>query len=124
MNIIKGRKLSYEYQKLDEEGNVEEMIRAVDDVDLDVKAGDFVAILGHNGSGKSTLAKHLNAILIPTEGTLYVDGKDTKDESKLWRDLSNGATTEQLDADARRSVEYLRYVFEGPNSDYRSVLRK
>ena len=70
MNIIKGRKLSYEYQKLDEEGNVEEMIRAVDDVDLDVKAGDFVAILGHNGSGKSTLAKHLNAILIPTEGTL------------------------------------------------------
>ena len=84
MNIIKGRKLSYEYQKLDEEGNVEETIRAVDDVDLDVKAGDFVAILGHNGSGKSTLAKHLNAILIPTEGTLYVDGKDTKDESKLW----------------------------------------
>ena len=84
MNIIKGRKLSYEYQKLDEEGNVEEMIRAVDDVDLDVKAGDFVAILGHNGSGKSTLAKHLNAILIPTEGTLYVDGKDTRDESKLW----------------------------------------
>ena len=84
MNIIKGRKLSYEYQKLDEEGNVEEMIRAVDDVDLDVKAGDFVAILGHNGSVKSTLAKHLNAILIPTEGTLYVDGKDTRDESKLW----------------------------------------
>ena len=84
MNIIKGRKLSYEYQKLDEEGNVEETIRAVDDVDLDVKAGDFVAILGHNGSGKSTLAKHLNAILIPTEGTLYVDGKDTRDESKLW----------------------------------------
>ena len=84
MNIIKGRKLSYEYQKLDEEGNVEETIRAVDDVDLDVKAGDFVAILGHNGSGKSTLAKHLNALLIPTEGTLYVDGKDTKDESKLW----------------------------------------
>ena len=84
MNIIKGRKLSYEYQKLDEEGNVEETIRAVDDVDLDVKAGDFVAILGHNGSGKSTLAKHLNAILIPTEGTLYVDGKNTKDESKLW----------------------------------------
>ena len=84
MNIIKGRKLSYEYQKLDEEGNVEETIRAVDDVDLDVKTGDFVAILGHNGSGKSTLAKHLNAILIPTEGTLYVDGKDTKDESKLW----------------------------------------
>ena len=84
MNIIKGRKLSYEYQKLDEEGNVEETIRAVDGVDLDVQAGDFVAILGHNGSGKSTLAKHINAILLPTEGSLYVDGKDTKDESKLW----------------------------------------
>ena len=84
MNIIKGRKLSYEYQKLDEEGNVEEMIKAVDGVDLDVQSGDFVAILGHNGSGKSTLAKHINAILLPTEGTLYVDGKDTKDESKLW----------------------------------------
>lgn len=84
MNIIKGRKLSYEYLKLDEEGNVESTIRAVDDVDLDVKEGDFVAILGHNGSGKSTLAKHINAILVPTEGTLYVDGKDTKDEAKLW----------------------------------------
>lgn len=84
MNIIKGRKLSYEYLKLDEEGNVESTQRAVDGVDIDVQEGDFVAILGHNGSGKSTLAKHINAILLPTEGTLLVDGKDTRDESKLW----------------------------------------
>ncbi len=84
MNIIKARKLAYEYLKMDEDGNVEARQRAVDDVNLDVQAGDFVAILGHNGSGKSTLAKHINAILVPTEGTLYVDGKDTSDESKLW----------------------------------------
>lgn len=84
MNIIKGRKLSYDYLKLDEDGNEEAAVRAVDGVDLDVQEGDFVAILGHNGSGKSTLAKHINAILLPSEGTLYVDGKDTKDESKLW----------------------------------------
>lgn len=84
VGIIKGRKLSYDYQKFDEEGNPESTVRAVDAVDLDVETGDFVAILGHNGSGKSTLAKHINAILLPTEGTLYVDGKDTQDESKLW----------------------------------------
>lgn len=85
MNIIKAGKLVYEYLKMDEEGNVEARQRAVDEVDLDVKAGDFVAILGHNGSGKSTLAKHINAILLPTEGTLYVDGMDTQDDSKLWQ---------------------------------------
>ena len=79
MSIIKARKIAFDYLKMDEEGNVESRSRAVDDVDLDVKEGDFVAILGHNGSGKSTLAKHINAILLPTEGTLYVDGKDTKD---------------------------------------------
>lgn len=84
MNIVKARKLVHEFVKLDEDGRVESRSRAVDDVDLDVEAGDFIAILGHNGSGKSTLAKHINAILLPTEGTLYVDGKDTQDESKLW----------------------------------------
>lgn len=84
MNMIRAKKLVYEYLKLDEEGNVESRQRAVDDVDLDVQAGDFVAILGHNGSGQSTLAKHINAILLPTEGTLFVDGKNTSDESKLW----------------------------------------
>lgn len=84
MNIIQAKKLIFDYFKMDEEGKVEVRHRAVDEVDLDVKAGDFVAILGHNGSGKSTLAKHINAILLPTEGTVFVDGKDTRDESKIW----------------------------------------
>ena len=84
MGIIKTEKLVFEYIRRDEEGNVEGITRAVDEVDLDVKQGDFVAILGHNGSGKSTLAKHINAILYPTEGTVWVDGMDTQDEDKLW----------------------------------------
>ena len=84
MGIIKAEKLSYDYLKLDEEGKVESRDRAVKEVDLDVQAGDFIAILGHNGSGKSTLAKHMNAILTPSEGSMYVDGKDTRDEEHLW----------------------------------------
>ena len=84
MKIVKAENLEYEYVKLDEEGKVESTQKAVDGVSLDVEAGDFIAILGHNGSGKSTLAKHINAILVPSEGTLYVDGKDTKDPDKLW----------------------------------------
>lgn len=74
----------FEYIRRDDEGNVEGITRAVDEVDLDVRQGDFVAILGHNGSGKSTLAKHLNAILYPTEGTVWVDGMDTTDDKELW----------------------------------------
>lgn len=84
MGIIKTDKLVFEYIRRDEEGNVEGITRAVDEVDLDVKQGDFVAILGHNGSGKSTLAKHINAILYPTEGAVWVDGMDTRDEKDLW----------------------------------------
>ncbi len=84
MGIIETKKLIFEYIRRDEEGNVEGITRAVDQVDLDIKQGDFVAILGHNGSGKSTLAKHLNAILYPTEGTVWVDGKDTAKEEYLW----------------------------------------
>lgn len=84
MGIIETKKLIFEYIRRDEEGNVEGITRAVDEVDLDIKQGDFVAILGHNGSGKSTLAKHLNAILYPTEGTVWVDGKDTAKEEYLW----------------------------------------
>lgn len=84
MGLIKVKDLIYEYIRRDEEGNVEGITTAVDDVNLDIKQGDFVAILGHNGSGKSTLAKHLNAILYPTEGTVWVDGKDTKDEAHVW----------------------------------------
>lgn len=84
MGIIKAKDVVYEYMKRDEEGNVEGSIRAVDDVSLDISQGEFIAILGHNGSGKSTLAKHMNAILYPTEGTVWVDGKDTKMEEELW----------------------------------------
>ena len=84
MKIVKARDLVFEYIRRDEEGNVEGISTAVDHVNLDIKQGDFVAILGHNGSGKSTLAKHMNAILYPTEGTIWVDGKDTKDEDVLW----------------------------------------
>lgn len=84
MSMIKAEKLTFEYIRRDEEGNVEGIIKAVDQVDLDVKQGEFIAILGHNGSGKSTLAKHLNAILHPTEGSVYVNGKDTRDEKSIW----------------------------------------
>lgn len=84
MSIIKTSKLTYEYIRRDEEGNVEGITRAVDNVNLDIAPGEFIAILGHNGSGKSTLAKHMNAILNPTEGTVWVDGKDTKEEEEIW----------------------------------------
>lgn len=83
MNIIDVSKLVFEYIRRDDEGNVEGITTAVDHVDMEIKQGDFVAVLGHNGSGKSTLAKHLNAILYPTEGTVWVDGKDTQDEKNL-----------------------------------------
>lgn len=83
MGIIKSEKLVHEYIRRDEEGNVESIQTAVDQVDIDVKEGDFIAILGHNGSGKSTLAKHINALLEPTKGTLWVDGKDTKDHNNI-----------------------------------------
>ncbi len=84
MGIIDTSKLIFEYIRRDEEGNVESINRAIDEVDISVEKGDFIAILGHNGSGKSTLAKHLNAILVPTEGTVWVDGMDTTEEDKLW----------------------------------------
>lgn len=85
MGIIKAFKLGFDYLKYDEDGNVNDTQRAVNDVNLDIEAGQFVAVLGHNGSGKSTLAKHLNALLIPTEGTLWVDGIDTSKEPELWK---------------------------------------
>lgn len=84
MSLIKTDKLSFDYIRRDEEGNVEAIVRAVDEVSLDIEQGDFIAILGHNGSGKSTFSKHLNAILMPTEGTVWVDGKDTGDSDNLW----------------------------------------
>lgn len=83
-SILKTEKLVYEYKQLDEEGNVEGVNRAIDGVDIDVKKGDFVAILGHNGSGKSTLAKHINGMLFPSGGTVWVDGLDTTKEEYIW----------------------------------------
>ena len=82
--IIEAQDLVCEYISRDEEGNVESIKKAIDGVDIEINAGEFVAILGHNGSGKSTFAKHINALLTPTEGSLWVDGKDTRDESKIW----------------------------------------
>lgn len=79
MGIVEAKNMTFEYIRRDEEGNVEGITTAVDNVNIDIKAGDFVAVLGHNGSGKSTFAKHLNALVMPTEGTVYVDGMDTKD---------------------------------------------
>ena len=84
MEMIEAKNLVYEYIRRDEEGNVEGIIRAVDGVSMEVKRGDFVAILGHNGSGKSTIAKQINAILEPTEGTLYVNGIDVAEEENIW----------------------------------------
>lgn len=83
MEMIQAEELVYEYEKRDDEGNVVGMHRAVDGVDMDVRPGQFVAILGHNGSGKSTLAKHMNAILVPTGGTMWVNGRDTKEPNEL-----------------------------------------
>ncbi|MCR5254652.1 MAG: energy-coupling factor transporter ATPase [Acetatifactor sp.] len=84
MGIIKTKDLAYEYIRRDDDGNVEAIVRAVDGVNLDIEQGQFIAILGHNGSGKSTLAKHMNAILHPSEGSVWVDGMDTADGEKVW----------------------------------------
>lgn len=84
MKIIKIAKLIYDYIKYNEEGEEKGVLRALDSLDLEIEKGDFVAILGHNGSGKSTLAKHLNALLLPTEGTVWVGERDTKDEKETW----------------------------------------
>ena len=84
MKMIKTDKLVFEYAKRDEEGNIIGKSRAIDEVSLDIEPGQFIAILGHNGSGKSTLAKHMNALLVPSDGTMWVDGMDTKEEDHLW----------------------------------------
>ena len=83
MGIVKTKDLTFEYIRRDEEGNVEGITTAVDHVNIDLQAGQFIAVLGHNGSGKSTLAKHFNALVSPTEGTVWVDGKDTKEDDKI-----------------------------------------
>lgn len=85
MGIVKAENLTFEYIRRDEEGNVEGITKAVDNVSIDIKQGDFVAVLGHNGSGKSTFAKHLNALVMPTEGTVWVDGMDTREEENTLK---------------------------------------
>ena len=82
--MLRTKNLTFEYIRRDEEGNVEGITTAVDDVNVSVNRGEFIAILGHNGSGKSTLAKHFNALLYPTEGSVTVDDMDTKDAAHLW----------------------------------------
>ncbi len=83
-DMLQTENLTFEYIRRDEEGNVEGITTAVDHVNMEVHKGDFIAILGHNGSGKSTLAKHFNALLYPTEGTVWVDGMNTADDAHLW----------------------------------------
>lgn len=82
--MVRTENLVFEYEKRDEEGNVIGKSRAIDEVNIDVEEGQFIAILGHNGSGKSTFAKHLNAILVPTEGSIWVNGRDTRKPEELW----------------------------------------
>jgi len=80
--MIQAKNVCFDYIRRDEEGGIEGITRALDDVNIRISQGEFVAILGSNGSGKSTMAKHLNAILLPTEGTVVVDGMTTTDEEK------------------------------------------
>ena len=84
MGIIKAARLVYEYIRRDEEENIEEVNRAIDGLEVDIEKGGFVAVLGHNGSGKSTFAKHINGLLMPTDGTVWVGDMDTKDEEHIW----------------------------------------
>ena len=82
--FIKSEQVSYDYNVHNDVGDIESTYRAIKSIDLEIKKGDFVVILGHNGSGKSTFAKHINALLLPTEGTLYVNDINTKDEEHIW----------------------------------------
>lgn len=80
MGIVNIKNLIHDYR--DEEEN--ETVRAIDNVSLQIETGQFIVILGHNGSGKSSLAKHINALLMPTEGTVWVDGIETTDNKRIW----------------------------------------
>ena len=97
MKMIKTDKLVFEYAKRDEEGNIIGKSRAIDEVSLDIEPGQFIAILGHNGSGKSTLAKHMNALLVPSDGTMWVDGMDTKEDEHLWDVRQSGMVFQNPD---------------------------
>ena len=89
MAFIKAEKLKHKFVRRDEQGEVQDVTLALDDVNIEVEEGQFIAVLGHNGSGKSTFAKHINALLTPTEGTLWVEGMNTRDESELWNIRQN-----------------------------------
>lgn len=82
MKMVEAKNLSHEYIERDDEGNVAKIFNAIENIDIDVIKGQFISILGHNGSGKSTFAKHLNALLYPTEGTLFVGGLDCNNKKK------------------------------------------
>lgn len=83
MGIVEAKDVKYEYIRRDEDDNIEEIFTALDGVSLDIKEGQFICVLGHNGSGKSTFAKHINALLSPSVGTIFVDGKDTSIEENM-----------------------------------------
>ena len=85
MQIIRARKLGFDYIRINDSEETEEKVSAIRQIDLDVEKGDFIAVLGHNGSGKSTLAKHINALLTPSTGTMWIDGIDTAEENELWK---------------------------------------
>ena len=87
--MIRAENVTFDYESMDEEGNVESRIRAVNHVNLEIQSGQFIAVLGHNGYGQSKLAKHPNALLTPTEGTLWAEGMNTRDESELWNIRQN-----------------------------------
>ena len=91
MKMVKAENVSYEYTKVVEvKGeNTERKLMALENISLDIEKGDFIAVLGHNGSGKSTFAKHLNALLTPSEGTIWVDGMDTKNDELVWNIRQN-----------------------------------
>ena len=85
MAIIRAEKLGFDYVKYTDDSETQEKVSAIRDIDLEIQKGDFIAILGHNGSGKSTFAKQINALLVPTSGTMWVDGINTAEESELWK---------------------------------------
>ena len=123
MKMIKTDKLVFEYEKRDEEGNIIGKSRAIDEVSLDIEPGQFIAILGHNGSGKSTLAKHMNALLVPSDGTMWVDGMDTKEDEHLEEDVgfgpeNLGVPTEEIwqrVEDSLKAVGMIEYRHHSPN---------
>ena len=85
MGIIRTEKLGYDYVRYSEDESEKSYVHAIKEIDIDIARGSFVGILGHNGSGKSTLARHINALLLPTRGTIWIDGEDTAKEPQIWK---------------------------------------